>query len=287
MTAATDAAPALASSIATVDRLIGWCSFRLGPAGVSPVPAHRALAAGDWVRCADALADPEFFPTWHRLLAARMAGECGRVPAVTPPGYVKSWYARLFGFLGGTLFHLTRRVPVLSPENIAFQAHPEWRKPIAVALLDGRFVCLPDDPASGAAEATVVPAERALAAVLRSRVAAHGTRFVAAFQPSARFGRHSLWGAVTDALDTGMWYAGKERGQPAAGAADAALVLPARIPPFTAGSTVRRLPGVDGGQHWTRERQSCCFHHKLPGVERPCVTCPRLSDEQRSQILGA
>jgi hypothetical protein len=272
---AAGTAPALAASLAAVDELITWCSFRLGlPDGADLVsPAHSALRAGDWVRCSDALADPLFFPTWHTLLAARLAGQYSSVPPVTPPGYVMGWYAGLFGYLGGALFHLTRRVPSLAPENLAFRLDPRLRRPAEVALLDDSFGCLPDDPAAGCPPVSTLAGEQALASLLRAQVAGHGSRFVAAFRPSARFGWRTLWGVVTDSLDGGLLYAGRARGRPGAGAADALLVLPARIRPFTSASTVRP---VDGEQ-WTRERQSCCFHYKLPEVQRPCATCPRLS----------
>lgn len=281
----------IASSLAAVDELITWCSFRHGQPPLRRPPAHAALERGEWVLCSDALADELFFPTWHALLARRLAGQYGSAPAQTPPGYVMSWYAGLFGYLGGALFHLARRVPSLAPQDIAFRLDTRLRRPAEVALLASSFACLPGDPAihrdsapaegTEIAELTVVPDEQSLAAVLRARVAAHGERFVTAFQPSARFGRRTLWGTVTDSLDGGLLYAGRARGEPAAGAADAALVLPSRIPPFTSASTVRHIQG-----HWTRERQSCCFHYKLPGVERPCATCPRLSDLQRTRLLN-
>lgn len=296
MTAAAGITPVLASSLATVDGLITWCSFRLGLPPLTPVrrtrdgspwAAHSLLRTGDWVRCSDALADAEFFPTWHSLLASRLASQYGSVPAVTPPGYVMGWYAGLFGYLGGGLFHLTRRVPSLAPENLAFRMDCVLCRPAEVALLDGAFACLPDDPSAGCAEAAVVPDEQTLAAALRAQVGEHGERFVTAFRPSARFGWRTLWGVVTDSLDGGLAYAGRAHGEPAAGAADAALVLPGRIRPFTSGSTVRCLDGADGSQHWTRERQGCCFHYKLPEVARPCVTCPRLTDVQRSELLDS
>jgi len=274
----TAAAPALAPSLAALDAAVSWCSFRLGmpPRGVAACPARPgarpAGETGGWIRCSDALAVPAFFPRWQEELRARMAQAYATVPPVTPAGYVMGWYAGMFGYLGGTLFHLHRRVPSLAPEHLAFRLDPVQRRPVEVALLDDAFGCLPADPAAGAAAATVLPDDSALAAALRAEVAAHGERFVAAYRASSRFGPHTLWGAVTDALDRGVWHAAHQRGDDAAGASDAALVLPRRLPPFTSGSTIR----AEGGR-WTRTRQSCCFYYKLPGVQSPCSTCPRLA----------
>jgi hypothetical protein len=274
VTTATGAVPSLTSSLTLVDEVIPWCSFRLG------VPRDDG-----WIRCDQALSDSDFFPTWQRRLASRMRQDYGEVPQTTPAGYVMGWYAGLFGYLGGALFQTARRVASLAPHNLAFRLDPVLCRPSDVALLDAQFCCLPDDPAAGTAKTVVVPDAQALAAALRAEVAAHGASFVRAYRPSVRFGRRMLWAAVTDALDRGVWQPAAQRGDPGLGAADAALVLPSRLPPFTSASTVHRLRAGDGQLHWTRVRQSCCFYYKLPGVEHPCLTCPRLSPAQRAELL--
>jgi FhuF 2Fe-2S C-terminal domain len=253
----------LGSSLAEIDGLVSWCSYRLGPPPEELVAASAALSGG-WLRCSDALDDGGFFAAWQRSLTDRMAQGYGVVPPVTPAGYIMGWYCGMFGFLGGMLFHRARRVPSLAPENLAFRVNPVSCRPAEVALLD----------------------DGALAAMLRAEVAAHGERFVTAYRGVARFGSHTLWGAVTDALDRGVWHIAHLRGEDAAGAADAALVLPAPLAPFTSGSTIRELRGPSGRLHWIRTRQSCCFHYKLPGVQAPCATCPRLTVDQRLQRLG-
>lgn len=269
------AAPPLAMSLDEVRRTIPWCTFRLATA-----------VTGPWVRCSEALADPSFFPNWQRDLGAKMAQGRAEVPPVTPAGYIMGWYTGIFGYLGGTLFHLARRVPSLAPESLALRMDPQRCRPVEVAMLDHSFSCLPGDPAAGSAEATVLPGLAPLAQRLRQEAAAHGTRFVQSYRRSSRFGIHTLWGAVTDALDRGLWHAAHVHGRDAAGAADARLVLPGQAAPFTSASTIRTVFGRDGRPHWTRTRQSCCFHYKLPDVGAACVTCPRLSEEQRCRLLG-
>jgi FhuF 2Fe-2S C-terminal domain len=267
----------LGPSIAALDAAVSWCSFRLGippdeATGDAAVGWAEARVRDGWVRCSDALDDPDFFPRWRAALGARLGREhgCARVPEQTAAGYVMGWYAGLFGYLGGTLFHLCRRVPSLAPENLAFRLHPRLCRPAEVALLGGAFACLPSDPAGAHPDAGVVTDVTALAGRLRAEVAAHGERFVPAFRRGSQLGRRMVWAAVTDALDRGVWHAGRD----AAGAADAALVLPSRLAPFTSGSTIHQVHS-QGHTLWTRHRQSCCFHYKLPGAD-PCSTCPRL-----------
>ncbi|HEY0639983.1 MAG TPA: (2Fe-2S)-binding protein [Pseudonocardiaceae bacterium] len=282
------ASPALAPSVETVNAAVPWCSFRLGLPLPSRMvrPDDRAALAGEvWVSCGEVLAVPSFFTRWQAALSTRMADTYSSVPQVTPAGYVMSWYAGMFGYLGGMLFHQARRVPALAPETLAFTVGPEFHRPVAVALRSPAFTCLPSDPGAGSPHATVVPDEDALAAVLRAEVAAHGARFVAAYRQASRFGPHTLWGAVTDALDRGLWHLAHRGGDDPAGAASAALVLPRRLAPFTSGSTIRRVRGPSGAEHWTRTRQSCCFYYKLPEAEGPCVTCPRLTEALRAQLL--
>jgi ferric iron reductase protein FhuF len=141
-----------------------------------------------------------------------------------------------------------------------------------VTLLSDRFACVAGDPGAHLAEATAVPDAARLAAVLRGRYAVHAARFLTALGPDVRLGGRTLWASATDVLDGACWRVGQSLGDEGAGAADAALVLPAALPPFTSASTLRR--GEDG---WTRRRDSCCFHYVLRDGMGTCATCPRLS----------
>lgn len=233
-----------------------------------------AVSAG-WVNCARLLSDANGFHLWRKSLAGWLIDQYGEAPDRTTAGYVMTWYLGVPGYLAALLFHHERRVPSLRPEHLAFRVARPRPHPDAVAVLDPRFVCLPDDPAAGTPDATVVPDERALATVLRGRFTAHAARFVAAFSPTVRFGRHTLWAAATDALDDSMLLAGRYGGDEGAAVADAALLLPDRQAPLTSASTVRPLVDHMGGR-WTRRRESCCFHYLLESGKGPCSTCPRV-----------
>lgn len=262
--------PALATSMARISERQDKYAFRFG----APAPTDSA----DWLACADLLADPARFDLWHDSLSAWLLREHAVSPERTVGGFVKSWYLQVPAFLGALLFHHERRVPSLRPQDIAFRLNAGGRPhPDGIALLRAPFVCLPDDPAAGTPEATVVADEQALADVLRARFTGHAARFIATYRPPVHFGPHSMWGAATDALDTALWKAGVLGGDEARGVSDAVIVLPERIAPFTSSSTVHATHDADGALNWTRRKESCCFSYLLPTKKGACATCPRRS----------
>jgi hypothetical protein len=271
--------------VATADRAVELLSFRTFDR-VSDLPSAR------WITCDHALSDPEFFPRWRMQVAQWLAEQRApgkapgktKVPEKTTGGYVLQWYLVIPSYLGALLFHSARRVPSLSPRQLGFRLDPAAVQ--EVALRPRRFWCLPDDPDAGHPDAVPVPDEAALGAVLRHQVIAHATRFLAVYGPLVRFGPRTQWAAVTDVLDSALLLAGRSFGSPQAGAADAQLVLAAGTKPLTSASTICELTDDHGRPHWTRLRGSCCFLYALPGVERPCASCPRVNDAERARIFG-
>ncbi|MDQ2789778.1 MAG: (2Fe-2S)-binding protein [Actinomycetota bacterium] len=277
------AAHPLAASVVTADRAVKLLSFRI-------FDRMTDLAGDGWIRCDHALSDPDFFLRWRMQVAQRLAGqqlhalESTQVPAKTTGGYVLQWYLVIPSYLGAVLFHCARRVPSLSPRQLSFRLDPA--KVAEVALHPGRFWCLPDDPDAGHPDAVPVPDEAALGAILRRQVIAHAAHFLTVYGPMVRFGSRTQWAAVTDVLDSALLLAGRSFGSPQAGAADARLVLADGEKPLTSASTIRELTDHRGRTHWTRLRGSCCFLYALPGVERPCASCPRINDSERACIFG-
>jgi hypothetical protein len=248
-------------------------SVRRATAGQTEWPLVLQPRGPGWTRCAELLADPA---GWARRVADRLRTEYGEAPDRVIAGYLLSWHLTVPARTGALLFRTARRVPELGPADLAVRFGGDAR-PAAVALLADRFACLPGDPGADRPEATVVPDEPALAALLRARYESHAREFLAAFgtwAPGRRLGRRTLWATATDALDGACWRVGQSLRAEAAGAADAALVLPAALPPFTSASTLR--PDSTGG--WTRRRDSCCFHYVLRAGMGTCATCPRLCD---------
>ncbi|QRP46609.1 (2Fe-2S)-binding protein [Amycolatopsis sp. FDAARGOS 1241] len=231
-----------------------------------------------WLRCSDLLDEPERFGDWRDRLATWLVRNHGAAPERTAASYVMSWYLHVPAYVGALLLHHERRVPSLTPEQLAFGLGDDRPHPAGMAVLGEGFHCLPTDPGSARPEATVVADEHALAAVLRAQYVAHAARFVRAYAPGSRLGRRTLWAAATDALDNCLWWAGRQGGTPdaeGAGVADAALVLDARYRPLTSASTLRVAVDESGHRGWERRRESCCFSYLLPG-ESECGECPRI-----------
>lgn len=275
----------LAASVATVDRAVALLSFQTA----DRMP-QRSAPGAEWTSCNDALADPDFFPRWRMKAAQQLAEQHAgvsqdiQVPAKTTAGYVLQWYLVIPTYLGALLFHSARRVPSLSPRQLGFRLDAAKLK--EAVLSPGRFWCLPGDPDAEHPDAEPVPDEPALGAVLRREVITHATHFLTVYAPQVRFGHRTQWAAVTDVLDSALLLAGRSFGSPHAAAADAQLVLAAGERPLTSASTICQVTDDRGRTHWTRRRGSCCFLYALPGIERPCASCPRVGEIERSRIFG-
>jgi hypothetical protein len=278
----------LAASVATVDRAVRSLSFRL--ADRMPDESRPNEPGSGWITCENALSDPDFFMRWRAIVAQQLTAKYRTAPeqtcvlGKTTGGYVLQWYLVIPSYLGGLLFHSARRVPTLAPRQLSFRLNAAELH--EVALRPGRFWCLLEDPDAGHPDAVPLPDEATLGAVLRHQVIAHATRFLMVYDPLVRFGRRTQWAAVTDLLDSALLLAGRSFGSPQAGASDARLVLADGEKPLTSASTICQVTDDRGRTHWTRRRSSCCFLYALPGVERPCASCPRVSDTERARIFS-
>jgi hypothetical protein len=232
-----------------------------------------------WTRCAEV--DAAFVTRWEQAVAAQHVHEFGRSHPTTATGYVLGWYAGIPAAVGGALFRLARRVPRLGRAAVAFRlcaaAYPD-----AYALLDTRFWCLPTDPAADHPDATAVPDEAELAAVLRAQVREHADAFLAQHPSRGRLPRRALLGAFTDGVDTGLQLGGDatpERLLP-----EAALALPAGPSPLPA-STLEVVVDGRGRRHVDRRTLSCCYYFKVDPDAGPCGTCPRVPADERLRRL--
>lgn len=275
----------LASSVAAVERAV--TSLSVGMLDVSDSPWPSA----PWIACDHALSDPTFFSWWQMMATQRLmhryalASDEVRVPDRITAGYVLRWYLAVPSYLGALLFHSARRVPCLAPQQLGFRL--DAAAVAGIALRPGRFWCLHNDPDVGHPDAVPVADEAALGAMLREQVIAHAARFLAVYARRMRIGPHAQWATVTDVLDKALLLAGQLFGSPQAGAADAQLVLGNGDRPLTSSSTICQVIDDRGCVQWTRRRSTCCFLYAMPGVERPCASCPRIDAAQRKQILGA
>ncbi|GAB2921904.1 (2Fe-2S)-binding protein [Streptomyces mayteni] len=177
-------------------------------------------------------------------------------------------------------YFLLRRVPMLAPEDVAFQ-RDEGR----LAVRTGVFSCLPDDPAAGDPAARVVPDEEALRAAVREATAAHLDPILTTFGPRMRRRRRALWGVATDEMVEALWYLGHQFGEEERAIEEAGLLLPGSTAPYSGGASFRELTGPAGEALTTRDRASCCMFYTLRPQDT-CVTCPRTCDEERVTRLA-
>jgi len=264
----------VAESLARLDAAVSWTTLQ----------PHPDLQPG-WVLCSDLLAGPERFRAWQQEVAdAYAAGDDDGL--LTGQGLVLDWYLAAITLPAAGVFHLDRRGLDLSPEQLRVRFGAGGSTLVATAVGSPGFTCLPDDPAATEPGATVVADPAALARSVRDAVVAHAERLVAAYSPTTRIGAHGLWGAVTDALDVGCMTGGWASGDMVRAAADARLLLGDGVTPLVGGSSLHEIDDSHGRRHWTRRRVSCCFLYRVPGVQA-CVTCPRVSDdERRRQAAG-
>jgi hypothetical protein len=273
----------LASSVRRATALQGEVRLHLGlPLGLRAITDDTDDSDGTWVRCVDLMSDPAALTAWAERIANWLDEGHGEAPDRTVAGYLLSWYLTVPAQAAALLFHTARRVPEIRPEDLAMRFGPDHPRPDRIALLSDRFACLADDPGADSPAATAVADEAALAAVLRGRYAQHAARFLptlrAALGERVRFGRRTLWASATDSLDGAFWRIGQYCGQEGTGVANAALVLPSTMAPFTSASTLRPAGSDSAAERWTRRRESCCFHYVLRTGLGPCATCPRVHD---------
>ncbi|MFJ7910590.1 (2Fe-2S)-binding protein [Kitasatospora sp. NPDC096204] len=187
---------------------------------------------------------------------------------------------------------LERRVPLLTPGDVALRRHPDA---VELTVRPAEFTCLPEDPAAGAGQAGAVPDESALAAALRSALGAFLTPVLTAFGPEARRGPRVLWAMATDAVVEGLCYAGGLLGEPERARAELSALLapgepldPAHTPgagdrpapapaPFTPGAGFASpAPGEGGAPGPERSRASCCLVYTADPQDM-CAGCPRVT----------
>lgn len=265
----------IAATLGRANQAHEWLSVAHADSGV---PAH-------YVRCADV--DSAGIAQWEARAAEGNVKSYGRSHPMAATAYVLGWYADIAATVGALCFLLDRRVPHLGREAVAFRRHAEEHYPDAVAVLTSSFWCLPDDPAANHPDATVVPDEEALAAVLRGQVRAHADDFLADYRPGAKLPRRNLLGAFFDGLDGGFWLYDSPLPTPQDEfVAAARSVLPGSTTEFAEASRFRTVVDGKGRQHLTRCRVSCCYYYKVSATGEACTTCPRTDDAERLERLS-
>jgi hypothetical protein len=195
--------------------------------------------------------------------------------------------------VGGALTHavigrvtaallLDRRAWHVDAANLA--AHPERGE---AAVRSPRLLVLPDDPAAGAPDATVVADLAALLDRVAAGAVATLTPLFDAVRAATRYGLAPLWNGLADSVRSAATYVPIYAG----GVPGASELADALIEALIANGAWIRARGADVPLRW-REREysiavraACCLYFKV--ADAYCMTCPFLDAGARESRFGA
>jgi ferric iron reductase protein FhuF len=234
-------------------------------------------------------------PGWHPATALARGGpaldgalSAFRAALGTPRADVAAslWLEAYVAALAGpavALLVLDARLPDLDAAQVAVRLDEEAR-PDRIALVEGRFLALADDPAAADPRAVALGDDAALASVLHAALVAHLGPLVRALQDrSGRPGR-ALWRSATDVVAGAFLFGGEVLGLREAGMAWGRRVVGGPAP-------LHGPPGYEVQVHHgialpMRVREGCCLGWRVPGA-RTCTTCPLTTDAERAGRLSA
>ena len=182
-----------------------------------------------------------------------------------------------------------RRIPDLSPAMISY-TFADYGYPLDITLRSPRFIALPNDPAAGHPDATIVADDEALLAALRRELGGHiewPLRVMRARR--ARVGMGTIRRTAREACLSALCSA--------AAKLDGLAQLPAEVEAIfraeDAGNplllrslpVIREYPTGRGGRASSVELSTCCLRFRLPG-RGTCPGCPNQPRDERVQRLA-
>lgn len=175
---------------------------------------------------------------------------------------------------------LSRRVPDVSPENVALTFDGDGGLS-EVSLRSERFAVLPSDPAADHPKALVLDDEAAMLVWMREKLVAGVEPLIGAVRNRARLSRRAAWRGVTDYVSSAFLMVARDTKDQARYAADAEAFVTDPGSPLR-GST--RFFIVENRDHRGAylTRGACCQAYKKPGYDN-CDSCPMLTQEEREQ----
>lgn len=259
------------------------------PVPIFPLEAEPVWSARNWRSRPDLLeGDGALLDRCLASVAAAHGGASRTVAArFWIDGYAWSVIgAAVAGYAGG------RRIPDLRGEAVAVCFGGDGYAE-AVALREGRFACLPDDPAAAHPDAEVVPDLDALRGALRAGVEAHFAPLIEALRRRSSLAERALWLGLADHC-VRLYLEARAQldpdGYPARRRHEVDAEVAALIQ--SAGSPLRGPTGVlwidhaGGVRPWVR-RAACCLGYHDPDHGR-CDHCPAFPvPEQLARLRAA
>ena len=277
--------PAVAATVARLDRSSGWRRFAVGTDRRSWVRLDERLADGPgldaWVR-----AEQDATASGHRDLAGalivyRLAGHLAEMAV-------------------GCLVDQRRALPV-TPATVALRFGDAARLD-EMAVTPPAVWVLPDDPDAGAPGTEVAPSRDALRAVAAGGLVATFGPVADALRVRAPFGRRGMWGTLADHIgEIAVRRAREQRGDVEAGWAAAGRLIDAvaaRAPaPLT--RPQRQVVPTAAGPQTVVAKGTCCLIYKAgaPPADRgaaarrigpaACTSCPLRAAPDRARRFAA
>ncbi|MGB3682721.1 MAG: hypothetical protein WA990_09580 [Rubrobacteraceae bacterium] len=232
-----------------------------------------------WTTAAGLSTDPDLLET----LIGRIERGCGvNDRAYAGTSLLRSYLWRILTTSVAT-FLTERRLPDLGAENVALR-FGDGGFAEGLAFASPRFFALPDDPEAGHPQAAVLLSEKDFLDRVREALA---TTHLPALTPALRAlrvrrGKRALWGSGADVCAEAFMFVGQSLGREAEALGFAEELLCGS--PLS-GPTNFFVLEHDGEKRTSRVRNTCCLYYKLGNG--PCLTCPRLTDEERRARLAA
>ncbi|PWG63136.1 (2Fe-2S)-binding protein [Spiribacter halobius] len=252
----------LAEALAEATRAEPWLAARIAPGAGGESLAGLAADAG---RLED--------------LAGRMAHTHGSDEVFVGATLLFERLAAIASMALAFPFYLRQRLPLAGPEalHVGFGADGE---PDGITVTDAAFACPEGDPATGHADARVLPDAAALRALLRERLVTVVSPLVTALARPAKRGLRTQWRGAADMITIAAWCAGGAAGDEDGGIALAEALCEAGAP--LVGQAGFRPFEHRGVVYRHRVRNTCCQRYRIPG-KGYCFTCPLPKPAQRER----
>ncbi len=182
-----------------------------------------------------------------------------------------------------------RRVPDLSPAATSY-TFADYGYPLDITFRSPRFTALPDDPAAGYPDVTVVAEEADLLAVLQCELGAHIEGPLQVMRARrARVGMGTIRRTAREACLSALCSAEAKLGRLPEMPGDIAAIFrtggvdnPLLLRPLP---VVAGYPTGSGGQAASVELTTCCLRFRIP--ERgTCPACPNQPPEERTRRMA-
>jgi len=173
---------------------------------------------------------------------------------------------------------LSRRVPDISPENVAVRFDGGYCE---AALVRERFAVLPADPAAGHPGAVVVADEAVLLGWMRERLVAGVEPLLEGLRTFVRIGERAARSRVADLASRAFLMVAADTDDPMRHAADAETFVTAPGSPLR-GTTMFFVVERGGERATFLTRGACCRAYRRPGHGH-CDSCPMLTKEEREE----